>query len=142
MGRVCDGGLVAAVDVRPPSKSDVKRLAAVLGRAFHDDPVMAWILADDTRRAKGLPRLFAAITRHHFLSGGGAEVAVRDGEIGAAALWDGPGRWKQTPSEELRMLPTMVLAFGSAMRARTAGRRADEEAAPRGTALVSGGDRQ
>ncbi len=43
-------------------------------------------------------------------------MAVRDGEIGAAALWDGPGRWKQTPSEELRMLPTMVLAFGSAMR--------------------------
>lgn len=94
----------------------MKRLAAVLGRAFHNDPVMSWILADETRRAKGLPRLFAAITRHHFLTGGGAEVAARDGEIGAAALWDGPGRWKQTPREELRMLPTMVLAFGRDLR--------------------------
>lgn len=94
----------------------MKRLAAVLGLAFHNDPVMSWILADETRRAKGLPRLFAAITRHHFLAGGGAEVAVRDGEIGAAALWDGPGRWKQTPREELRMLPTMVLAFGRDLR--------------------------
>lgn len=94
----------------------MKRLAAVLGRAFHNDPVMSWILADETRRAKGLPRLFAAITRHHFLAGGGAEMAARDGEIGAAALWDGPGRWKQTPREELRMLPTMVLAFGRDLR--------------------------
>ncbi|AIY47366.1 GNAT family N-acetyltransferase [Mycolicibacterium fortuitum] len=107
---------MATVDICSPSKSDVKRLAAVLGRAFHNDPVMSWILADETRRAKGLPRLFAAITRHHFLAGGGAEVAARDGEIGAAALWDGPGRWKQTPREELRMLPTMVLAFGRDLR--------------------------
>lgn len=106
---------MTAVDVRPPTKSDVKQLAAVLGRAFQNDPVMSWILADDTRRAKGLPRLFAAITRHHFLAGGGAEVAGRGGEIGAAALWDGPGRWKQTPREELRMLPTLLLAFGRSL---------------------------
>lgn len=106
---------MTAVDVRPPTKSDVKQLAAVLGRAFHNDPVMSWILADDTRRAKGLPRLFAAITRHHFLAGGGAEVASRGGQIGGAALWDAPGRWKQTPGEELRMLPTLLLAFGRSL---------------------------
>ncbi|WKG01570.1 GNAT family N-acetyltransferase [Mycolicibacterium sp. HK-90] len=106
---------MTAVDVRPPAKSDVKQLAAVLGRAFQNDPVMSWILADDARRAKGLPRLFAAITRHHFLAGGGAEVASRGGEIGGAALWDGPGRWKQTPREELRMLPTLLLAFGRSL---------------------------
>ncbi|MGV0814409.1 GNAT family N-acetyltransferase [Mycolicibacterium boenickei] len=106
---------MSAVDVRPPTKSDVKRLAAVLGRAFQNDPVMTWILADDARRAKGLPRLFAAITRHHFLAGGSAEVASRDGEIGAAALWDAPGCWKQTPREELRMLPTLLLAFGRSL---------------------------
>jgi GNAT superfamily N-acetyltransferase len=110
--QMCEGGRVAAVDVRPPRKSDVKQLAAVLARAFYDDPVMAWVLVDDTRRANGLPRLFAAIVRHHFLAGGGAEVAGTDGRIGAAALWDAPGRWKQTPSEELRMLPALLLAFG------------------------------
>src|SRR5690606_29750346 len=26
--------------------------------------------------------------------------------------WDGPGRWKQTPAEEPRMLPMLLLAFG------------------------------
>ncbi|MGV0745720.1 GNAT family N-acetyltransferase [Mycolicibacterium sp. XJ870] len=106
---------MAAVDVRPARKSDVRRLAAVLGRAFYDDPVMQWVLPDDARRSKGLPKLFAAITRHHFLRGTAAEVASRGGEISAAALWDAPGRWKQTQLEELRMLPTLMLAFGRSM---------------------------
>ncbi|MGV9799158.1 GNAT family N-acetyltransferase [Mycobacterium sp. NPDC003449] len=106
---------MTATTVRPPNQADVKELAAVLGRAFYDDPVMKWVLPDDGRRAKGLPRLFAAITQHHALAGGGAEVACRDGEIGAAALWDGPGRWKQTQRQELRMLPALVLAFGRSL---------------------------
>lgn len=59
--------------------------------------------------------MFAAITRHHFLAGGAAEVAGRDGAIGAAALWDGPGMWQQTPREELRMLPGLLLAFGRSL---------------------------
>ena len=36
----------------------------------------AWMLPDDDRRAKGLPRMFAAMTRHHFLPRGGVEVAL------------------------------------------------------------------
>ena len=82
---------MADVDVRRPQKSDVTELAATLARAFQHDPVMAWMIGDDARRAKGLPQMFAAMTRHHFLAGGGAEVACRDGAIGAAALWDAPG---------------------------------------------------
>lgn len=102
---------MSAVAVRSAHRSDVTTLAAVLGRAFHDDPVMRWILPDDGRRARALPRLFAAITRHHHLPGGGADVAVGD-DLGAAALWDAPGSWRQTPREELRMLPAVLLAFG------------------------------
>ena len=103
---------MADVDVRRPQKSDVTELAATLARAFQHDPVMAWMIVDDARRAKGLPALFAAMTRHHFLAGGGAEVACRDGEIGAAALWDAPGRWQHTHREELQMLPSLLRAFG------------------------------
>ncbi len=64
------------IDVRAAHTSDVRSLARVLGRAFFDDPVMMWMLPDDARRARALPRVFGAMTRHHFLSrpgGGGGE---------------------------------------------------------------------
>lgn len=101
-----------SVDVVAAQKSDVAALSLVLGRAFFDDPVMMWMLPDDKRRAGALPRLFGAMTRHHFLGGGGVEVARRDGAIGAAALWDRPGGWQHTQTQELRMMPTFLLALG------------------------------
>jgi GNAT superfamily N-acetyltransferase len=102
-----------AIDVAAARRSDVKGLARVLGRAFFDDPVMRWMLPDDARRAKALPRVFAAMTRHHFLGNGAVEVASDAGALGAAALWDPPGRWKQSAFEELRMMPAFMLAMGS-----------------------------
>lgn len=104
--------MASAIDVRAPQKPDVRSLSRVLGRAFFDDPVMMWMLPDDARRARALPRVFGAMTRHHFLGGHGAEVPTRAGEVGAAALWDPPGRWKQTPREEWRMMPSFLMAMG------------------------------
>ncbi len=101
-----------AIDVRVAQKPDVGALARVLARAFFDDPVMQWMLPDEARRARALPRVFGAMTRHHFLAGDAVEVASRAGEVGAAALWDPPDRWKQTPREEWRMMPNFLLAMG------------------------------
>lgn len=101
----------APVDVRPARKPDVPALARVLARAFHDDPVMRWMQPDAGRRARHLPGFFAAMTRHHFLSGGGADVAVAGADVGAAALWDAPGAWQQMPAEQLAMLPAALRAF-------------------------------
>lgn len=67
-----------AVDVRPAQRSDVRGMAAVLARAFYDDPVMAWLLPDDRSREKALSRMFAAITRRHFLPREASEVCWRD----------------------------------------------------------------
>jgi GNAT superfamily N-acetyltransferase len=103
---------VTPIDVAPGRRADVRGLARTLGRAFHDDPVMTWLLPDAAARARGLPRMFATMTRHHFLGGGGAEVARRGDAIGAAALWDPPGRWKQSRFEELIMTPGYIWAFG------------------------------
>jgi ribosomal protein S18 acetylase RimI-like enzyme len=99
------------IDVRDAQKSDVRALSTMLGRAFYEDPIMKWMLPNDRQRAKGLPRMFSAMTRHHFLAGGGCEIA-QDGSIGAAALWDPPGRWKQSGLLELRMMPSFFWAFG------------------------------
>jgi len=100
------------IEVRHAQKSDVPALSATLGRAFHDDPIMKWMLPDDARRAKALPPMWAAMARHHYLAGGGAEVATNGSEVGAATLWDPPGRWKQTRREELRMTPAFCWRFG------------------------------
>lgn len=107
----------SAIDVRVAQKADVRSLSRVLGRAFFDDPVMRWMLPDDGRRARALPRVFGAMTRHHFLAGESVEVASRPEEagaaaLGAAALWDPPGRWKLTPREDLRMMPSFLWAIG------------------------------
>lgn len=114
---MCHGGRVAAIDLRPGRKSDVRDLADVLGRAFHDDPVMTWIQPDAAARRRALPRMFATMTRHHFLRGGGVEVAAGGDGIGAAALWDPPGRWQQTSLEGLLMMPAFIRAFGNRVAA-------------------------
>ncbi len=109
---------MSASDVRPATRTDTAALSRVLGRAFYEDPVMCWLLPDPQARRRKLHRLFAALTRHHHLSRGGVEVAAAgsDAAIGAAALWDPPGRWQHTPAEELRAAPGMLLAFGTAVR--------------------------
>jgi GNAT superfamily N-acetyltransferase len=104
---------VTRIDVRAARRDDVHELSATLGRAFFDDPVMAWMLPNAGPRARKLPRIFATMTRHHHLAGGGVEVALGDAGIGAAALWDPPGRATASRLEEMLMIPGFIRAFGS-----------------------------
>jgi GNAT superfamily N-acetyltransferase len=100
------------INARPAQKTDIAALSHVLGRAFYDDPVTTWMLPDEKTRPVRLPRLFATLTRHHHCAGGGVEVACDGPGIGAAALWDPPNRWKQSPREQLAMLPSVIRTFG------------------------------
>jgi GNAT superfamily N-acetyltransferase len=103
--------LSMTITVRRASGSDVGDLSRALGHAFFEDPVMNWIMPNSAARARGLAPMFATMARHHFLAGGGVEVAFGDGPIVAASLWDPPGRWKQIRREELRMLPGLLWAL-------------------------------
>ena len=100
------------INTRPARKADITELSHALGRAFYDDPVSVWIMPDPKARAAHLRKFFATVTRHHHLAGGGVEVATNGSTIGAAALWDPPGRWKQSGREQLMMLPSFILGFG------------------------------
>jgi ribosomal protein S18 acetylase RimI-like enzyme len=111
------------INARPAQKADISELSHALGRAFYDDPVSMWMMPDDNARAAHLRKFFATITRHHHLAGGGAEVASDGSSIGAAALWDPPGRWKESAREQLVMLSSFVLGFGFRM---TTGRKLGE----------------
>ena len=86
-------------------------LARVLGNAFLHDPVMSWLQPDAGRRAAALPGFFGALTRHHHLAAGGVEIAVGDDGVGAAALWDPPGRWEASSREQIAMLPAVIRVF-------------------------------
>jgi GNAT superfamily N-acetyltransferase len=103
---------VHGIDVRPARRTDIGALSRVLARAFYDDPVSKWEVPDDAVRTGKLHHLWAALTRHHHLAGGGVEVAAYDGTLSAAAVWDPPGRWHYRRREELRMMPRLVWAFG------------------------------
>ena len=99
------------IEVRSARRTDVPALAKTLGRAFGDDPVFCWLQPDAGKRATALPGLFGAMARHHFLGGGGVEVATSESGVGAAALWDPPGGWDQAPREQVRMLPAVIRCF-------------------------------
>jgi GNAT superfamily N-acetyltransferase len=110
---------VTRADVRPQSK--------VLARAFYDDPVMKYMLPDDGARAKALPPMFSTLTRNHFISRGGSEVASRGGTIGAATLWDPPGQRRSSRWEELRMMPVLAWHFRArAEQTKTLGKLMEE----------------
>lgn len=99
------------IDVRPPRRTEITALGGVLGRAFQEDPVFRWLQPDPERRAATTPAFFGAMARHHFLAGGGVEVALSEQGIGAASLWAPPGRWAQRPLDQIAMLPAVVRVF-------------------------------
>ena len=115
-----------SIDVRVARRADVAALARVLGRAFEDDPVFRWLQPDAGTRRAALPGFFRALARHHYLAGGGVEVATGSGPgsgagsgagdglgcgVGAVAAWDPPGRPEQSMRGQVVMLPAVVRAF-------------------------------
>lgn len=80
--------------VRTAAAADAAAIAAVLGRAFDDDPVWRWLLPDDASRVRRLTGLFGILLRRVHLPHGATEAAGRDGRAEAAALWDPPGHWR------------------------------------------------
>lgn len=99
------------IAVRPAGRADVPALAQTLARAFQDDPVFCWLQPDPARRSAAMPGFFSAMVRHHYLSGGGVEVATSAFGVGAAALWDPPGRWSQRAREQIPMVPAILRVF-------------------------------
>ena len=101
------------ISVRPAQKSDVRALAATLGRAFHDDPVMSWLIPDARLRARGLPRMFALLAWREYLARGGVEVAPNGSAIGATTMWNPPNPPKPSFLDELLMAPAFLWIFRS-----------------------------
>jgi GNAT superfamily N-acetyltransferase len=78
----------STIEVRRAGAADLPAVAAVLSRAFYDDPIFRWIFPDDEQRAASLPAFFAVFAEPFaphdavFTAAGGR----------GAALWLPPGR--------------------------------------------------
>lgn len=87
--------------VRRASAEDVPALAAMLARAFYDDPVASWAWRHDRLRPRALER-FQAIRLRQLLSG--QEIWTTD-DHKSAALWALPGHWHMSLRETAMLVP-------------------------------------
>ena len=77
-------------DVRRAADSDLDGVCRSLARAFHDDPVMAWMFPDEERRLEQNERFFRLRVRGLLAQD---ETYTTTGHAGAAC-WAQPGRWE------------------------------------------------
>jgi GNAT superfamily N-acetyltransferase len=87
--------------VRRATSADVPALAAMLARAFLDDPVAAWAWRPLELRPRALERFQASRLRR--LMGHG-EVWT-NAELSSAALWAPPGYWRLSAREIAELTP-------------------------------------
>jgi ribosomal protein S18 acetylase RimI-like enzyme len=105
------------MEVRPARGDEVPQLAAMLARAFHDDPVTAWFIRNESRRPRYAQRFFAW-QLHRLL--GQEQVHVADDGSGAA-LWALPGRWRESTWQALRLFVALVPSLVTHLPAATRG---------------------
>jgi GNAT superfamily N-acetyltransferase len=91
--------------VRTATRDDIPAMGYVLASAYHDDPVLSWVLPDETRRRvrlRGIMELFAGRFQRH------GENRINEAGTGAA-VWAPPGA-TFTPEEDLRFEAGLVTA--------------------------------
>jgi ribosomal protein S18 acetylase RimI-like enzyme len=97
--------------VRLAGRTDVPTLAAVLGRAFHDDPVMIWIIPDDEQRRRRLPMMFAILLRRYYLAHRATDLVADGRTVLGGAMWAPPGGWLPSAWRQLAALPSLAYAL-------------------------------
>ena len=93
------------VAVRKATEADVPQLTAALARAFDDDPLVNWMVAQDKRRARRVFDSMQLTLKKMTMPFG--EVYTTGG-IEGGALWTPPGKWKLGILQQLMLLPDMV----------------------------------
>lgn len=84
---------------RRATAADIPVTAAMLARAFHDDPVAAWTCPSDDLRWRMLERFYATRLRQVLRAG---EVWVEPALAGAA-LWLSPGNARTSVRDDLEL---------------------------------------
>lgn len=90
----------AAMGLARVGSAQVPRVAALLARAFEDDPLMDYAMPDPAARARLLPKLIGLNVRY----------GQRYGEVYATAKWEGAAVW--LPPRRTRYTPWRMLRAG------------------------------
>jgi GNAT superfamily N-acetyltransferase len=98
-------------DIRPATPGDAPALAAMLTRAFADDPLYQWLLRSPRTRDRYARRYFRWQLRR--LLPQGQVTMTTDGA--AVALWALPDRWRETAREGLRLFVGLAPAMWTHM---------------------------
>ena len=97
------------------AEGQVAASGAVLARAFADDPLFTYSLADPVERERLMPPFMAGCTRYGLLFG---VVDVTAGPVEASAIWLPPDAVVRTPERRERAGLTAVIdAFSDGARA-------------------------
>jgi GNAT superfamily N-acetyltransferase len=104
------------VTVRRASREDFRPLAAMLARAFYDDPVTAWFYPNPARRLARTRRFFAIRLRQL----ADQELIFTTPEHAGAALWTQPGRWREDLRQSLMLLPMLPVLLPRIVRSTRA----------------------
>ncbi|MDX6676093.1 MAG: hypothetical protein QOE31_145 [Solirubrobacteraceae bacterium] len=91
------------VTVRHARREDFGPLAAMLARAFYDDPVTAWFYPNARRRMVHATRFFQIRLRQLAEQ----ELIFTTDDRAGAALWTQPGRWREDLRQSLMLLPML-----------------------------------
>jgi ribosomal protein S18 acetylase RimI-like enzyme len=98
------------IQPRPVTADKLPQVAHVLGRAFADDPVTAWLYPDEATRAEGIGRFFSEL--HIPRLAYGRDEIYTDDDRRAVADWTPPGMGHLSMLETLRLLPRMAVLLG------------------------------
>jgi hypothetical protein len=104
---------VAQSLVRPLERGELRAAIGVLVDALADDPAWTHVLPERARRTRALRCLVGVALAD---SGRHARVAVEDGIVLGAAVWQPPGGYPMTGVRQARALPRMVPLLATAPR--------------------------
>jgi N-acetylglutamate synthase-like GNAT family acetyltransferase len=96
------------MNIRKATEQDIPAMAAMLGRAFHDDPIVDWVFRDEERRPRYTRRFFAGRARVLI---GQREIYTAD-DCAAVAMWARPDEWRDPPLQALKELSVLVPGVG------------------------------
>lgn len=105
------------IEVRDAGPKDRDAIAAMLARAFDDDPVVEWLMPDPATRARRLPGMFGAF----FTDDGPPGMRFTTPGCEAATLWRAPGTAGSEDEGLLGMWHAWRLFGGAMFRGKRVG---------------------